>query len=151
MQDVGLELRSIVDRVSPLLAEMDPEQTAEKESPTKWSQREILGHLIDSAANNHQRFVRACYRAAGGFPTYRQEDWVRVQRYNESAWRELVELWSTYNRHLSDLIVRLPEAARSEPCNIGKDEPVALEFVIRDYLRHLRHHLNQILPGPEPK
>jgi hypothetical protein len=124
---------------------MRPDEVSSKDRPDKWSKKEILGHLIDSAANNHQRFVRASCNAAASFPTYDQNDWVRIQQYNESEWEELVELWSAYNRHLSDVIERIPEEAMSSPCNIGKEEPVTLEFVVKDYLRHLRHHMNQIL------
>lgn len=145
MKEVAQELRSVVDQTLEALAKMSPDETTRKETPEKWSKKEILGHLIDSAANNHQRFVRACYNAAGEFPTYQQNEWVRVQRYNESSWQGLVELWSAYNRHLSDVIARIPDESRSSPCNIGKEKPVMLEFVVKDYLRHMRHHMNKIL------
>ncbi len=145
MKDIAYEIRSIVDQASDSLALMKPDEVSLKDRPDKWSKKEILGHLIDSAANNHQRFVRACYNAAASFPTYDQNAWVLIQRYNESEWEALVKLWSAYNRHLSDIIERIPEEAMSSPCNIGKEEAVTLEFVVKDYLRHLRHHLNQIL------
>jgi hypothetical protein len=145
MKDIVDEIRRIVDQASGRLACMKPDQVALKETPEEWSKKEILGHLIDSAANNHQRFVRACYGVAADFPPYSQNDWVRIQQYNESGWGELVELWSAYNRHLSDVIERLPEDAFSSPCNIGREDPVTLEYVVKDYLRHLRHHVDQIL------
>ncbi len=110
-----------------------------------WSRKQILGHLIDSAANNHQRFVRAAANAGHLFPPYNQNDWVRIQRYDESEWKDLVLLWSAYNRHLSHVISRMPQDALSSPCNIGKEQPVTVEFVIKDYLRHLRHHVEQLL------
>jgi hypothetical protein len=145
MKDIAHEIRIIVDEVSDLLSRMKPDRVSAKDRPDEWSKKEILGHLIDSAANNHQRFVRASCNAAATFPVYDQNDWVRIQRYNESEWAGLVALWSAYNRHLSDVIERIPEGALSSPCNTGKEEPVPLEFVIRDYLRHLRHHVNEIL------
>jgi hypothetical protein len=147
MEDVAQELRRVVDEASGRLARMSPGEVASKATPDSWSKKEILGHLIDSAANNHQRFVRACYGAAADFPPYRQNDWVRIQRYNESDWETLVALWSAYNRHLSDLIERIPPEAKSSPCGIGKEEPVTLEFLVRDYLRHLRHHVDKLLAG----
>jgi hypothetical protein len=147
MKDIAREIKITVNEASSLLARMKPDELSSSDNPDKWSKKEILGHLIDSAANNHQRFVRASYNAAATFPQYSQNDWVRIQRYNESEWAGLVALWSAYNRHLSDVIERIPPDAFSSPCNIGKEEPVPLEFVIRDYLRHLRHHVNQILEG----
>jgi hypothetical protein len=145
MKDIAREIRIIVEEAAPLLSRMTPDQLSSKANPDEWSKKEILGHLIDSTANNHQRFVRAAYNAAAAFPPYAQTDWVRIQRYNESEWADLVVLWSAYNRHLSDVIERIPDDALSAPCNIGKEAPVPLEFVIKDYLRHIRHHLNSIL------
>jgi hypothetical protein len=127
------------------MARMKPDEVSLRRRPDGWSKKEILGHLIDSAANNHQRFVRAAYNAAASFPTYDQNAWVRIQQYHASEWAGLVTLWSAFNRHLSDVIERIPEEAKSSPCNVGKEEPVTLEFVVRDYLRHLRHHVSQIV------
>ncbi len=145
MEHIAQEIRTIVNETSDLLSRMGPDEVSYREGPNKWSKKEVLGHLIDSAANNHQRFVRASYNAAVAFPQYSQNDWVRIQQYHESEWLELVALWSAYNRHLSHVIERIPEEALSTPCNIGREEPVQLEFVIKDYLRHLRHHLSKIL------
>ena len=64
-----------------------------------WTKKEILGHLIDSAAINHQRFVRAQFTDDLVFDGYVQDDWVKVQDYQNRDWRELVELWHGYNRH----------------------------------------------------
>jgi hypothetical protein len=145
MRETGNEIRIIVNQASGLLASMESAKVSSRSNPEKWSRKEILGHLIDSAANNHQRFIRASCNAAAFFPTYSQNDWVRVQQYTKSDWMGLVELWSAYNRHLADVIERLPEEAASAPCNLGKENPATLEFVVKDYLRHMRHHLNQIL------
>ncbi len=145
MKDIALEIRGIVDENSNRLAHMEPDEFSSEETPDNWSKKEILGHLIDSAANNHHRFVRACHNVAADFPTYSQNDWVRIQKYNESDWGVLVELWSAYNRHLSHVVECIPQDAMSSSCNIGGDNPVTLEFVVKDYLRHLRHHLGDIL------
>jgi hypothetical protein len=144
VKDIAKEIRQTVKEASGVLASMDPDAVSRRTQPDRWSKKEILGHLIDSAANNHQRFVRATLHAAASFPTYDQNNWVRIQEYNESEWSALVALWTAYNNHLSDVIARIPADARSSPCNIGRAEPVTLEFVARDYLRHLRHHLSAI-------
>ena len=68
MKDIARDIRITIEEASPLLARMKPEVVSSKESAGKWSRKELLGHLIDSAANNHQRFVRASYNAAAALP-----------------------------------------------------------------------------------
>ena len=145
MKETANEIREIVKSATARLSSMNPQQVSIKRSPDKWSGKEILGHLIDSAANNHHRFVRGACGEAVDFPAYNQNDWVRIQRYNQSEWGNLITLWSAYNLHLCDIIELLPEEALSSPCNIGKAEPVSLEFVVKDYVRHLRHHVSVLL------
>ena len=145
MKDLAQQLRSIVATVEPQLSRMNYDGTGVQPAPHEWSKKEILGHLIDSAANNHQRFVRAVDKVAAQYPTYDQNQWVRIQQYNERPWPSLVALWSAYNNHLSHVIECIPEDAESSPCNIGKKDPVPLDFVIKDYLCHLRQHLKDIL------
>jgi hypothetical protein len=145
MKDIARQLRAIIARTEPQLSQMNPDDMAFKRAPQEWSKKEILGHLIDSAVNNHQRFVRAVNGVAVQFPTYDQNEWVRIQRHNDRPWPSLVALWSEYNNHLSHIIECIPQDAESAPCNIGKQDPVPLDFVIRDYIRHLLHHLKDIL------
>lgn len=145
MKDVAQQLLTIVATVEPQLSRMNKVEVEFKSAPHEWSKKEILGHLIDSAANNHQRFVRAVYNFAVQFPTYNQTEWVRIQRHNERPWPSLIALWSAYNNHLGHVIECIPDDAKSNPCNIGKEEPVPLDFVVKDYLRHLQHHLKSIL------
>jgi hypothetical protein len=142
--DVADELLQIVETSATKLKRLDARVVGVKSDPAKWSIQEILGHLVDSAANNHQRFVRA---QAGGnlvFPDYAQDTWVRVQGYDGSPWPELVELWRLYNRHLAQVITRIPEAKKAVECRIGEDEPVSLQYLAEDYVVHLKHHLAQI-------
>lgn len=111
----------------------------------KWSRKEILGHLIDSASNNHQRFVRAEGGATVRLPGYAQDRWVASQGYRESPWSDLIDLWSSYNRHLAHVLERIPESLRDLPYEIGGGAAVPLSFVALDYIGHLQHHLSQIL------
>ena len=145
MKDIARQIRLIVETAEPQLARMNPDEVGFKPAPHQWSKKEILGHLIDSAANNHHRFVRTVNEAAVRFPAYDQDGWVRIQRYNETPWSPLVVFWSAYNIHLSRIVEFIPEDAEAFPCNIGTEEPVPLGFVVKDYLRHLRHHLKDIL------
>ena len=103
-----------------------------KPSPTAWCIKEIIGHLVDSAANNHQRFVRAGDQDHLVFPGYEQNQWVRVQAYDRAPWDELVTLWATYNLH--------EIGWRSFPA----DQPATLDDLMHDYVLHLEHHLTQV-------
>ena len=109
-----------------------------------WSRKQVLGHLIDSASNNHQRFVRATLQGSLDFPGYEQQGWVRVQAVEEAPWPALIDLWTSYNRHLAHVIAHLPPAQLEAACRIGSGEPVTLRFLVEDYLRHLLHHLTQV-------
>jgi hypothetical protein len=111
--------------------------------------KQLLGHLIDSAANNHQRFVRTSLADDIQFPAYAQEGWVRAQAYDQAEWADLVQFWTNYNRHLLHLIDHLPPATYQHRCQVGTDAPVTLDFLIRDYLEHLKHHLADLLPNSE--
>jgi hypothetical protein len=107
--------------------------------------KEILGHLIDSAANNHQRFVRAPLADPYAGPGYEQNAWVSLHRYRERPWGELLDLWAALNAHVAYAMEAVPAERLGTRCLIGDNPPVTLEWVMRDYLRHLRHHLAQIL------
>ena len=109
-----------------------------------WSRKQVLGHLIDSASNNHQRFVRAVLQSSLEFPGYQQDDNVRMEAPQEADWDVLVDLWAAYNRYLAHIIARVPQAKLDTPCRIGSGHAVTLGFLIEDYLRHLIHHLEQL-------
>ena len=121
----------------------------------KWSPKQIVGHLIDSAANNHQRFVRAQFTDGLVFDGYEQERWVETQRYQDVPWRELTQLWQFYNRHIMHIIDVTPDDQRTRlrakhnlhqiaSDLLKEDEPVTLEWFMRDYLDHMKKHLGQI-------
>jgi hypothetical protein len=139
------EFGLLLEQSSIALAEFSESDSKKKSAPEKWSKKEILGHLIDSAANNHQRFVRAQLSSELRIPGYEQQVWVATQRYQSEPWANLIQMWKSYNLHLLHVISTIPENALGNYCIIGDNKPVTLEFVIEDYVRHLRHHLEQIL------
>jgi hypothetical protein len=144
MQDVASELGHLTEEAAARLRQMDEAAAAQRRGPGTWSRKEILGHLLDSALNNHQRFVRAQLSSELVFPGYEQERWVAAQAYGDRAWERLVALWAEANLHISHVISRIPKDRLATPCRIGDGAPVTLEFMARDYVRHLRHHLDQI-------
>ena len=145
MHTISKKIYEIITNARPQLLEISPDLAGKKGTPDSWSKKEILGHLIDSAANNHQRIVRGAENMARDFPPYNQSRWVEVQHYQEMNWQDLIELFGQYNLHLCRVIDFLPQEALSNSCNIGEETPVTLEFVITDYLRHLGVHLGDIL------
>jgi hypothetical protein len=136
-------LASVVERALPHLSAVSDDAASTKPAPNKWSKKEILGHLIDSAANNHQRFMRLQLQPEIGLPGYDQDDWVRLNRYQQKPWAEIVTLWSAYNRHLASVIESLDEATLGHVWHSPSGD-ITLEFIASDYVRHLKHHLTQI-------
>jgi hypothetical protein len=129
----------------PRLKQISEAQSAERLSPGKWSRKEILGHLIDSASNNHQRFVRTQLSSEVSFPGYAQAQWVETQGYQSESWENLIQLWAGFNRHLLHVILHISEEKADNYCAVGESQPVTLRLLAEDYIRHLEHHLAQIL------
>lgn len=131
------------------------EDSVRKSSEDEWAPIEILGHLIDSAANNHQRFVRAQFTDDMLFQGYEQNNWVNSQKYLQASWTDLIQLWSSYNLHLHHVASVMPKEILTKSRDkhnldeisfngVSPSEPSTMEYFIRDYVDHLRHHLDQI-------
>jgi len=140
---IAADLLKTVEAVVPRLRAMSEQQAGRPRATGKWSPKQIIGHLIDSASNNHQRFVRAQEGSALTFPPYAQDRWVGCQYYSDRPWEDLVTLWHAYNLHLAHVISNIPEERRDVPCVIESVTPVTLGFLASDYGDHLRHHLSQ--------
>ena len=110
-----------------------------------WTRKQILGHMLDSAANNHQRFIRASIDGSYIGPDYLQQAWVDAHGYADLPWPTLLQWWNTYHDLLCAVVDRIPEERLSASCRVGNDAPVTLDFLIRDYIAHQQHHLKQIL------
>ena len=141
---IATDLLQTVDAALPKLRSISEAEAARPRGPGKWAPKQVIGHLIDSASNNHQRFVRAQQGTELAFPPYAQDHWVESQHYSTRPWDEIVTLWNAYNRHLAHVIRYIPEEKRNVPCVIESTEPVTLGFLAADYGRHLRHHLAQV-------
>jgi hypothetical protein len=152
------DLRDAIKKITPMLEKMGDEATRRRPEPGKWSPREIIGHLIDSASNNHQRFVRALFQDDLVFPGYAQDAWVSAQHYQDAPWAELLALWRSFNLHIAHVMETMPADQRLRPRvrhnldelawrPVPRDEPATLDYFMADYVAHLEHHLRQIVPS----
>ena len=140
-------LQKNINKISSDFLKYSEEELMRKPAPNKWSKKEILGHLIDSAANNHHRFVRSQFETEPfKVVPYEQEHWVRIQRYNEPDSKFLIELWKIYNLHLLSIITNFPEDRLAVKCASTDNRETAenLFLLIKDYVDHMDHHMIQI-------
>ena len=138
------DLRTALNSALPLLRAISEQEAGNPVSGEKWSRKQVLGHLIDSAANNLQRFVRLQIENELRFPSYQQEGWVAVQNYHARTWNDLIVLWEALNLHLAHIMQNTAREHLGRPW-IREDENLSLGFIMQDYTGHLRHHLKQIL------
>lgn len=124
-----------------LLALPEPDAQVDAEG---WSAKEVLGHLIDAAGNYQQRLVRIQLEPLLSFPGFDPQGWVRVQRYAERPWPELVALWQAVNAHLLHTMQGVGPEDLAKPCLIGHEKPCTPEWLIADYAGHLRHQLRRL-------
>ena len=151
MMSTAKQLKELVETARPRLLSITEIRAAEKSYTDKWSIKEILGHLVDSATNNHQRIVRMQEMPNIGKLTYTQLHWVKTQHYQTEPWKHLVEFWFLYNMHLAHVIAHVDPASLNNMCDMGYAEPAPLKFVIEDYIRHVQHHIDQIFSEADPR
>ncbi len=137
-------LEHLCDIIPQLLTEIDAQTFAVKPKLNKWSKKEIIGHLIDSATNNHQRFVRGQFEDVPKI-VYDQNKWNEFNFYQKMDVQQLIFFWTIYNRQLAELIKNIPEENLSKECKSGDDKNLTLDFLINDYVEHLEHHLRQVV------
>jgi DinB superfamily len=113
-----------------------------KPSETKWSRKEILGHLCDSAMNNLRRFVVSQYEENNKI-VYRQDDWVASQDYQNADYKDIIQLWKLLNEQVVRTIKKIPQDKLQNTCIT--EAPHTLQWLIEDYIPHLNHHISQIL------
>src|SRR5262245_15709491 len=118
MRDLANELRSEIDASHVHLRTYTEADAGERRAAGQWTRKEILGHLIDSATNNHQRFVRAQFADPFTWPGYEQHEWVLVNGYAGRTWNELIDLWAAMNRHIAHVIEHVPASKLRTRCVI---------------------------------
>lgn len=143
IKDTIDRLQFLCETIPALLLQLSEEDFLHKAAPEKWSKKEILGHLIDSATNNHQRFVRPQFEEV---PTisYDQNNWNKFGFYSKIATSHLIRFWTQYNLHIVQLMEHMPTENLKRECITGKDR-FSIEYIFKDYVRHLEHHLKQLV------
>ena len=141
--EVIRRLSVVLEKAPALLGTISPDEAAKQPAPGKWSKKQELGHLIDSACNNHQRIVRAQVEADPSLPSYDGERWVGLHNYQGMEWNEVVRRWHMMNEHLLRAASGVSPQAEKRKLKVGGKE-MTLAFLIEDYVRHLLHHLGHI-------
>ena len=155
MEDFIEDFRRTVEESAARMLSMTEEESRVPRAEGKWSAKEIVGHLIDSASNNHQRFVRANFTDDLIFAGYDQEKWVLLGDYANAPWSSLLTLWREFNLQIARVMDATPASVRDllrtrhnlhqvAWSSVPEDQPATLGYFMSDYIDHLEHHLAQI-------
>ena len=143
------ELNSVVNAYAAKINAIPDSDFSAKPLPKKWSKKEVLGHLIDSGQNNLRRFVVGQYEATPPKIVYEQDFWVASNGYQKMEKDSVIRLWKLVNQQIALTLQNMPAENYSKKCDTGKNEISlkTLEWLADDYVKHMKHHLNQIIPG----
>ena len=155
MSDLARKWNSVIESTEKKLKAITELHSAIKPSPEKWSSKEILGHLIDSSVNNMVRFVVGQFKNDLVFSGYDQNEWVIAQNYQNAEWNFLIDLWKMNNLQIVRIVELIPKDVLKRSTKnhnydeiawkeLSKDEFATLEYLIEDYIGHMKHHLNKI-------
>lgn len=147
--ELAQSFRTGLEEIRAAIYAVPPERSGEPWREGAWTRKQVLGHMLDSAANNRQRFVRAAIDGHYRGPGYAQQAWVDAHGYAEQDWETLIRWWDAEHEILASVVDRIPEERLEASCVVGEDAPVTLRFLIEDYLRHQWGHAKQLKPTPE--
>jgi hypothetical protein len=150
MESIVSELTAVFEKHLSALRSITADEFNFKPSPSKWSKKEILGHLTDSAQNNIRRFIVAQYEEKPKI-TYNQDKWVAIADYQHYNLPDLIQLWWLLNKHICHVLKNMPAEMAERESQTEKLHTI--KWLAQDYIKHLKHHLHQILnlePVPYP-
>lgn len=148
MEKVYNELSAVLAEFAQKFSQIPEVEFSTKPSPTKWSKKEVLGHLIDSAQSNLRRFVVGQYEDRPNI-VYSQDFWVQANGYNQTKKEDVIALWRLINQQIATVLKNMPKENYSKEVNTGKGklELHTLEWLAADYVKHMKHHINQVIAG----
>jgi hypothetical protein len=141
MRETVERLLADIDSVKQYFSSLSEEENSHRPGPGKWSKKEILGHLIDSALNNLNRFVRGQYEDTP-FIVYAQDDWVSLQHYQERDAKDILALWEALNRQIAHVLEHMSRANYERKCRSEAEHTLA--WLAQDYVVHMEHHMEQM-------
>ncbi len=147
MEHVVNELNAIVEEFTAKFNQFSEAELADKPLPDKWSKKEVIGHLIDSAQNNLRRFIVSQYESVPQKIVYDQDYWVAANKYQHMTGADVIQLWRLVNSQIVNVLVAMPKELYSRTCDTSKEgmQLHTLEWLAEDYVKHLKHHLNQVI------
>jgi hypothetical protein len=149
MNETITELLSIVNSYSERFQTFSENEFSAKPNPSKWSKKEVVGHLIDSAQNNLRRFIVGQYESVPPKITYEQDFWVAANGYQNLSKADVIDLWKLTNYSIANVWKNMDPKNYSKKADTGKTDQQlhTLEWLAVDYNKHMKHHINQIIPG----
>ena len=149
MKNTIEELNRVVEDFSTRISKIPDAEFSNKPLPHKWSKKEVVGHLIDSAQNNLRRFICSQYESTPPKITYDQDFWVAANEYQKMEKEDIIRLWKLINRQIGSILRNMPEQNYNRQCDTGNESVNlhTLQWLAEDYVKHMKHHLNQIIPG----
>jgi hypothetical protein len=142
MESIAKDLEAVISRYLPGLKSLDESRLAHKTTPSKWSKKELIGHMIDSAQSNIRRFIVAQYEEMPTI-TYNQDKWVAMAGYQQWNSSELIDLWYLLNRQICEILKNISPEMAQRQCMT--EELHTVEWLAKDYIKHLEHHMHQVL------
>lgn len=146
MKNVITELRQLIAENRVAFSQLSEDVISRRPAPGKWSPKEIIGHLVDSAHNNYRRFITGQYETTPPHIWYDQDFWVEQNGYQQMATSELIQLWVLMNERICTILATMKPGADENKINTGRQEErlYTLRFIAEDYVAHLKHHLRQV-------
>jgi hypothetical protein len=145
MKHLTAELRQIVGTWVEKTSAIPDDTFSEKPMPESWSNKEVLGHLVDSGQNNLRRFICGQYEEIPPKITYQQDFWVAANGYQRMNKADVILLWKLVNLQICAVLDNMPKENYGRQCDTGALH--SLEWLANDYVKHMNHHLNQIISG----